>query len=202
MDNLILIGAGGHAKACIDIIEQNNTYKIAGIINNDTSSQVIELGYKIIGTDNDLENLRNEFDCALIAIGQIKTSKIRMELYELLKSLHFKLPIIESPLSYVSQHAQIGEGTIIMHGAIINANATIGKNCIINNKSLIEHDVIIGDHCHISTGAILNGGVSVGNGSFIGSGVITKQSISIGNNCIVGAGSVLKYDIDSNKIIK
>ena len=52
MDNLILIGAGGHAKACIDIIEQNKTYKIAGIINNDTSSQVIKLGYKIIGTDN------------------------------------------------------------------------------------------------------------------------------------------------------
>ena len=68
MDNLILIGAGGHAKSCIDIIEQNNTYKIAGIINNDTSSQVIKLGYKIIGVDNDLENLRNEFDNALIAL--------------------------------------------------------------------------------------------------------------------------------------
>ena len=77
----------------------------------------------------------------------------------------------------------LGEGTIILHGAIINANVKVGKNCIINSKALIEHDSIIGDNCHISTGTIINGGVKVGDGTFIGSGSITKQSITIYHKC-------------------
>jgi len=30
--SLILIGAGGHAHACIDVIEQQDKYQIAGLV--------------------------------------------------------------------------------------------------------------------------------------------------------------------------
>ena len=56
----------------------------------------------------------------------------------LLNQLNYSLPFIISPTGYVSKHAKIGEGTIVMHNTIVNANARIGKNCIINNKSLIK----------------------------------------------------------------
>ena len=160
------------------------------------------LGYPVIGTDDDLKVLRQQYKNALITVGQIKSPKIRIKLYQLLKELDFTLPVIVSPHAYVSKHAQIGEGSIIMHGVIINANAKIGNNCIINNRALIEHDAVIGDHCHIATGAIINGEVSVENGTFIGSGAVTKQAISIGKNCVIGAGVVLKNDIESNKVVK
>ena len=160
------------------------------------------LGYPVIGTDDDLKVLRQQYKNALITVGQIKSPKIRIKLFQLLKKLDFTLPVILSPKSYVSKHAQIGEGSIIMHGVIINANAKIGNNCIINNRALIEHDAVIGDHCHIATGAIINGEVSVENETFIGSGAVTKQAISIGKNCVIGAGVVLKNDIESNKVVK
>ena len=202
MDKILLIGAGGHARACIDVLEEENQFEIAGLIEKGESISNESLGYPIIGTDDDLKVLRQQYKNALITVGQIKSPKIRIKLYQLLKELDFTLPAIISPHAHVSKHAQIGEGSIIMHGAIVNANTKIGNNCIINNKSLIEHDAVIGDHCHIATGAILNGEVTVGYESFIGSGAITKQSIIIGNRCVIGAGTVIKTDIESNQVIK
>jgi sugar O-acyltransferase (sialic acid O-acetyltransferase NeuD family) len=202
MDKILLIGAGGHARSCMDVIEKVGQFEIAGLIEKDEETENDNLGYTIIGTDNDLHDLRHKYKNTLISVGQIKTPAIRIKLYQLLKELDFTLPVIISSKAYVSKHAQIGEGTIIMHGAIVNANAKIGKNCIINNRSLIDHDAIIGNHCHIATGAIINGEVNVADETFIGSGVITKQCISIGSNCIIGAGVVLKSDVKSNQVIK
>ena len=202
MDKILLIGAGGHARACIDVIETVGLFEISGLIEKDGKINYDSLGYPIIATDNDLQDLREQYSNALITVGQIKSPIARIKLYQLLKELGFTLPVIISSQAYVSKHTQIGDGTIIMHGAIVNANAKIGKNCIINNRALIEHDSIIGDHCHVSTGAIINGEVSVGNETFIGSGVITKQSISIGKNCIIGAGIVLKKDVNSNEFLR
>ena len=201
MDDIIIVGAGGHARASIDVIEMSGQFKVVGFVEKDGVSNQKNLRYPVIGMDKDLPNLRQKYANALIAIGQIKSPKFRIKLYQLLKELDFIMPIIISPNAYVSKYAQIGEGSIIMHGVIVNANAKIGNNCIINNKSLIEHDAVIGDHCHISTGAIINGGVSVGNETFIGSCAVTKDHISIGKNCVIGAGEVLKKDIESNKVV-
>ena len=202
MAKILLIGAGGHARSCIDVIETVEQFEIAGLIEKSESISNESLGYPVIGTDDNLKALRQQYKNALITVGQIKSPKIRIKLYQLLKELDFTLPVIVSPHAYVSKHSQIGEGTIIMHGAIVNANAKIGNNCIINNKALIEHDAIIGDHCHIATGATINGEVSVGNKTFFGSGAITKQCISIGNNCIIGAGAIIKNDIKPNQVVK
>ena len=202
MDKIILIGAGGHSRACIDVIELNNRYKIAGLVDNYVPKSERCLGYPIIGTDEDLQDLRKEFKYCLISIGQIKSAAKRLQLFNILKDLEYRFPLIISPRSYVSPRSKIGAGTIIMHDVIVNANAKVGENCIINNRSLIEHDAIIGDHCHIATGAVINGEVSVGNETFIGSSAVTKQCISIGNNCVVGAGVILKSDVHSNQVIK
>ena len=202
MDEIILIGAGGHARSCIDVIELSGQYKIAGLVEKDGSNREKNLGYPVVGTDEDLLNLRKKYQYALITVGQIKSAKTRVQLFNLVKNLEYKLPLIVSPRSHVSRRSKIGDGTIIMHDVIVNINSKIGKNCIINNRSLIEHDAIIGNHCHIATGAIINGEVSVGDKTFIGSGAITKQRISINNNCIIGAGVILKNDVASNQVIK
>ena len=147
------------------------------------------LGYEIIATDDDLPRLVNEYENFLITLGQIKTPEKRMRIFKTLKESGAKLPVIISPLAYVSKHARIEEGTIVMHHALINAGARIGRNCIINSKALIEHDAIIANHCHIATGAIINGGVRVGSGTFFGSNAVCKEYIEIGENAVIGCGT-------------
>jgi sugar O-acyltransferase (sialic acid O-acetyltransferase NeuD family) len=202
MNEIILIGSGGHARACIDVIELADRFTIAGLIEKPGSSSRGNLGHTIIGTDSDLVKLRQKYNIALVTVGQIKSAQSRIRLFKILQGLDFSLPVVISPMAYVSKHATIGAGTIIMHGAIVNANAVIGKNCIINNRVLIEHDVIVGDHCHIATGSIVNGSVSVGDETFVGSGTILKQSISIGKNCVLGAGLFIKTSYQSNQWVK
>jgi len=202
MNKIVLIGAGGHARSCIDVIESSGEFQIVGLIDNNKSNYNDSLGYPIIGVDHDLPKIRKKYDNAFITLGQIKDSKKRMDLFRILNQLDFTLPRIISPRAYVSKNAIIGESTIIMHDVLVNSNVQIGRNCIINSKSLIEHDSIIGDNCHISTGAIVNGNVIIGNRTFLGSGAVTKECIKIGNNCVIGSGANIKFDIESDLIIK
>lgn len=198
-DKIILIGGGGHCKSCIDVIEHGMTYEIAGIVDVPEKLHQKVLGYEIIGVDDDLPRLSNEYKNFIITIGQIKSPEKRILNFETLKKLGTKLPVIISPLAHVSNHACIGEGTIVMHHALVNAGVRIGKNCIINSKALIEHDAIIGDHCHISTGAIINGGNIIGAGSFVGSNAVCKEYIKIGENVIIGCGATIIKNISTAK---
>ena len=200
--SLILIGAGGHARSCIDVIEQLGAFDIAGLIGTEQELQGELMGYPVIGTDTDLPELAKKYQYAVITVGQIRSSLVRQHLYSKVIALGFTLPPIISPIAYVSRHAFVGDGTIVMHGAIVNANSSVGNNCIINSKVLIEHDVTIGDHCHISTGAIVNGEASVGSGSFVGSGSVIKQGIVLGSRCVIGMGvSVRHHHAENSRIL-
>ena len=201
MDKIVLVGAGGHAKASIDVIEAEKKYSIFGLVEKSSAGIQEILGYKVVGSDDDLEKIFGEVGCALVTVGQIKSPAVRTRLFETLKSIGFNMPVIASPTAHISKHSSIGDGSIIMHGAVVNASAGIGKNCIINNKALVEHDVKIQDHCHIATGAIINGDVTIGRGTFIGSGAVIYNGISIGDNCVVAAGLTIKRSIKNNSVI-
>jgi sugar O-acyltransferase (sialic acid O-acetyltransferase NeuD family) len=192
--SLILIGAGGHAHACIDVIEQHGQYRIAGLVGMPEEMHTQHLGYSVIATDNDLPQLAKEYQYAFITVGQIKSPDNRMRLYQQSTELGFQLPVIIAPTAHVSRHATIGAGTIVMHGAIVNAGATVGNNCIINTRALVEHGATAEDHCHISTGAILNGDVYIGTGSFVGSGSVIKEGVALGKRCVVGMGLSVRHN--------
>ena len=196
-ENIILIGAGGHALSCIDVIEQENKYNIHGLVGlKDEVGKKIS-GYDVIATQDELVNLSKDFRYAFIAIGQIKNVKLRIDLYESVLNTGFKIPSIISPQSFISRTVQIGEGTIIMNGVILNSGVRIGNNCIINSKALIEHGTQISDHCHISTGAILNGDCVVESKSFVGSGAIVKHGVTIKTSSFVNMGQIVTKNFDN-----
>lgn len=195
-ENLILIGGGGHARACHDVIMEENRYDIIGYLDVKESKD-LQLPY--LGTDEEIKNYIN--NCAfLITIGLQPTpeNKKRMQLFQMIKGLGGRFATCIAPSAIVSNSAKIEEGTIIMHNCVIQANAKIGENCILNDCSLVEHDVIMGNNCHISTGARVNGGVQIGNDCFIGSSSVIRNNITIGNNVILGQGSNLLKSIGND----
>jgi len=200
MKKIILIGGGGHCRSCIDVIEKEKKFKVLGIVDN--KKNILIKKYKLIGSDKDLNKISKKIKNAIITIGHIKNSDLRERLYKKLIKLKFNLPLVISPLAYVSKNALVGAGTIIMHRALININAKIGKNCIINTGAIIEHDVVIGDNCHISTGSIINGGVTIEKNSFIGSNAVVKQNIKIGKNSFVNANLFINKKLHKNSVIK
>jgi sugar O-acyltransferase (sialic acid O-acetyltransferase NeuD family) len=194
--NIVLIGAGDHAHACIDVIEQQGKYNIAGLVGMPHELGTKRLEYLVIATDSSLHDLTKIYRYACISAGQIHSPDIRIRLYQQAIELGFQLPLIIAPTAYVSRHANISQGTIVMNGAIINAGARIGSNCIINSRALIEYDVVVEDNCHISTGVVLNGRAKIGTGCFIGSGSVVKEGVSLGKECLVGMGVSLRNSLD------
>ncbi len=189
MKNIILIGAGGHSKSCIDVIESENKYKIIGLINKKKERV---LRYQTIGNDEDLKKIFKKVKYAHIAIGQIKDLKLRENIFKKLKRIGFILPVIKSPNSHVSRNSKISEGTIVMHQTVINADSQIGKNCIINTRAVIEHDTMIKNNSHVAPGAIINGNCIIGKNCFIGSGAVIKENIKIKNFSFIKAKSLTK----------
>ena len=202
MKELLLIGAGGHCRSCIEVIESSAEYRIRGIIGLPHEVGQSTFGYSVLGHDDNLPQLIEQCPNAIVAVGQIKSASARVALYDRLIDLGAHLPVVVASTAIVSRNAKVGPGTLVMHGAIVNAGAVVGSNVIVNSRALIEHDAKVGNHCHISTGAILNGNATVGHASFIGSGATVFHSVRVGDNTVIGAGTIVNCDVGNNEIIR
>lgn len=196
--NLILVGGGGHCKSVIDVAESAG-YNILGILDMPEEVGKSVLNYKVIGTDEDILQYADKAEF-IITVGFIKNPAIRIRIYNKIKEAGGKLATIAASTAHVSRYATLGEGTVVMHKAVVNAGANIGINCIINTFCNVEHDAVIGDHCHISTGTIVNGDCKVGERSFIGSQSVLVNGITVGEYIIIGAGSVVRKSISEKGI--
>jgi len=192
LKDIVIIGAGGHSKACTNIIELTKKYNIIGYLCNKPENN--DNNFKILGTDNDIDKISKKCKHFFIGIGQIKDWKKRFRFFKILKEKKLLIPKILSPNAIISKDVKIGEGTIIMNGVIVNSGAVIGNNCIINTGVIIEHDTIISDHCHIAPGVTICGNVFIDSKTFIGSGSIVNNNINIKKNKIIRSGSTVSKD--------
>ena len=189
--NVIIIGAGGHAKVIADIIEKSGDEIVGFLDDNKELGTTVINNYKIIG------DLNNRFTMAvtkkdvefIIAIGDNRKRE------EISHSPNLKFYTAIHPSAQIGLDVEIQEGTVVMANVCINSSAKIGKHCIINTGSIIEHDNTIEDCVHISPNAALGGTVKIGENTHVGIGSIVKNNITICQNCIIGAGAVVVKDI-------
>lgn len=190
---LVLIGGGGHCKSVIDAAESSG-YNILGILDVPEEMGKTVLAYKVIGSDSDIPKYVDMADF-VITVGFIKNPALRIKLFNQVKNLGGNFATIIASSAHVSKYADVGEGTVVLHHALVNAGAHVGNNVIINSFANVEHDAVIGNQCHISTGVMVNGDCKVGDNVFVGSQSVLSNGISIGNNIVVGAGSFVRKNI-------
>ncbi len=198
MKPLIFVGGGGHCKSVLEAAESAG-YNILGVLDMPEEIGKEILSTKVIGTDDDIPTYTDKAEF-VITVGFIKNPDIRIQLYNRIKDAGGKLAIVIASTAYVSKYAEIGEGTVVLHKAIVNAGVKVGKNVILNTATNIEHDAVIGDHSHISTGTMVNGECKVGERCFIGSQSVLANCISVGDDIIVGAGSFVRKSITEKGI--
>lgn len=196
--NLILVGGGGHCKSVIEAAESAG-YNILGVLDTPENVGKQVLAYSVIGTDDDIPLYVDKAEF-IITVGLIKNPAIRIRIYNRIKEAGGKLATIIASTARISKYATVGEGTVIMHQAFVNAGAQIGENCIINTFCNIEHDAHVGAQSHISTGAMVNGDCNVGERVFIGSQSVLANGITIGDDIIVGAASFVRKNISDKGI--
>jgi sugar O-acyltransferase (sialic acid O-acetyltransferase NeuD family) len=190
-----MLGGGGHAKSCQDIVDSFRDYSIS-------RGGRISVGYRINDTRKmsgpSWKTLSKRYDGYILGIGQIHSPRNRIEAVTqvIVSGGHFATLI--SPYARVSPKAKIGKGVVVMPNANINAGAQIDDYCIINTGAIVEHDAYVGPFCHVATGAVVNGDCLVKGRCFIGSNAVLLNQIHVCLDITVGAGSVVTKSIEES----
>ncbi len=194
--DIVIIGAGGHAKVVIDIIERQARYNIIGVIDKSHAKGEDVLGYEILGDEDVLHNMIQEYPSlgGIIAIGD---NFIRYKVYE---KISISLPefIFVSavhPEASIGKDVFIGDGTVIMAGATVNTSCSIGRFCIINTNSSLDHDSVMEDFSSLAPNAVTGGNVKIGEFSAVGIGAVVAHNINIGRHTVIGTAAAVINDI-------
>lgn len=199
MEDIILLGTGGHAHSVVDSIEGIGKYNIIGFLDTEEVQGKHFRDYRVLDTDDAIKKyydkgIRNAF----ITIGFMGNGDTRNKLYKQLKDIGYTIPNIIDSTAVISENAILEDGIFVGKKAVINAGTSIGKMCIINTSAIVEHDCMVGEFSHIAVGSVLCGGVSVGRKSLIGANATVIQNIEVGSNVIVGAGTVICKNVQDN----
>lgn len=191
MKEVIIIGASGHAKVVADIVLSRGD-RILGFLDDDTQLPPRINGIPVLGAVSEFKKYSDAY--FIIGIGN---GSIRKKISNMMQGVRWYTAV--HPNAVVSaMDTSIGEGTVVMAGAIINPNAKIGDHCIINTAAVVEHDAQIGQFAHISVGAKLAGTVSIGDGTWVGIGAVVSNNLSICADCTIGAGAVVVRSINDS----
>ena len=190
---LFLFGASGHAKVVIDIIERRGDVKVLFAADDapQTKDSMI-CAVPVIGGRDALLARRAEIDGGIVTVGD---NAARSKIAAWLLAEGFRLVNALHPAATLARRLSIGNGTVIMAGAVVNSDTCLGANVIINTGATVDHDCVIGDNVHIAPGCHLCGGVTVGARSFLGAGTVVIPGVRIGADVVVGAGSTVINDI-------
>lgn len=185
---VILVGAGGHALS----LSEFSSHLIKGYI---AMEEVPGLPGSWLGKDEDAPALAQDalFHMAFVYAGWPVMEK-RRKLIEFYDTFGARFATLISPTAIITPNAEIGEGSAIMAGAIIN-RAKLGKNVIVNSGAIVEHDCTVGSNTFIGPGAVIGGFTSIGCNSFIGLGAKIGNNIKIGDNITVAMGAVVNKNL-------
>ena len=192
-ERLIIIGAGGQGKVAADIALKLEQYKEILFLDDDASITECD-GLPVIGTIKDFLLYKQNSDF-FVGVGN---SKIRKLITEQLENAGVAIATLIHPSSVIGRQVEIGTGTLVMAGTVINPCAIIGKSCIITTCASVDHDCVIEDYVLVGVGAHVCGTVHIGQHTWIGAGATVIQGLNICSECMIGAGAVVIKDIENS----
>lgn len=195
MNDLVVIGGGGHAKVLISIIRKIGRYRLLGYTDLEDRGPILDVPF--LGNDSELSSLAAKSGNLNLAlgVGQVGLGDARRKLWEKLQGNRMIFPTLISPAAVVNEGVSIAEGAVVFDGAVVNVGACLGRGAIANTNSTIEHDVLLDDWVHVGPGSTLSGGVHVRIGSMIGAGAVVIEGKKVASGCIVGAGACVVCDL-------
>jgi UDP-perosamine 4-acetyltransferase len=190
---VLLIGAGGHARVCLEALLDMAETEIVGALSKDGSG-IEGLGVPILGVQEELDNITQSkhINSFCVAIGD---NHRRQQIGRMLTESGRKVTHVVSRFALVSHTASIAPGAQLLPGSVVNAATAIAEGAIINTNASIDHDCTVGEYVHVGPGATVGGGVTIGEVAFVGLGARVLPGLTIGAEAVVGAGAVVIDDV-------
>ncbi|MCJ7466112.1 MAG: acetyltransferase [Maribacter sp.] len=199
MQKIIIFGASGHGSVVLDCIQNEAKYKVIGFVDSFKKKGTKLNGYEVLGSELDLPYLLDKYSVigGLVAIGD---NWLRRSIVERIQKIapDFRFITAIHPYSTIGLDVEIGDGTVIMPGVIINANTVIGNHCILNTNASLDHDGFMYNFTSLAPRVCIGGNLILGECSAICLGANIIENITVGKHTVVGAGSLVVGNIGNN----
>lgn len=181
---LLLVGAGGFGRV---VLEHAQAHYDCAFLDDGIAKTVDSI--PVIGKTVNMASFYPEYKLLLVTIGN---NELRKRLYKEAAAIGFSFPSIIHPTAYISPHAHIGTGCVILNNAVVQNNASCGDGCILNPGVELHHDSTIGSYCLVYTNSVVRSLTSVGDCVWIGSNVTISTSANVPSNSKVEDGVIIR----------
>lgn len=184
--NLVLVGAGGHARALVEALAARGI-AIAAYVDRAECAWLPG----IRRYDSDESSIAGGADGFVLGIGAVEPDGLarRLDLFRHYAARGWAAPAVVHSSAVVSASAVLGEGSHILAAAVVQPGAAIGAAAIVNSGAIVEHDSTVGAGAHVAPGAVVLGGVRVGECAMIGAGAVVLQGASVPDRTLVPANT-------------
>lgn len=199
--DLVILGAGGHGREILDIVEAINTatpeWRMLGFLDDDPDhmDRIASRNTNVLGPISP-----NTSNAPFFAMG-IGDGAIRSQLDRQFTSSGRTAASLIHPLASYASDNSFADGVVMSAGARVTTNVYLGRHVHLNVNAVVSHDCVVGDYSTLSPGAMLNGSVTLGQGVFLGTGAIVTPGVSIGEWARVGAGAVVLSDVPARSTV-
>ena len=194
-DDLFIVGAGGHGRETLDVVEAINAagsteWNFVGFVDDGEvrSDRLDRREAKVVETDD----LNPEKARYVIGIGDPAT---RESVAERMTLAGFVPATLIHPDASVGADVRIAEGVVLAAGARVTTNVSLERHSQLNVGAVVSHDCEVGAFVTFSPGTLVNGECRIGDRAFFGTGAIVTPRLRIGADAKVGAGAVVLEDV-------
>lgn len=199
MRDLVIVGAGGHARemhqSILAINRVSPAWNFLGFVDDFAQSSEVA-GCPVLGGG---DWLRGKTCCVVVAIGSPAVR--RRVVNELLVQGPIEFATLIHPSAQIGGSVVLGSGCLVSAGAILTADVIVGQHVIINTSAVVSHDCRVDDFCTIAPMSCLCGAVKLGKGADLGAGVTVIPGIRVGEWSMIGAGTTVIRDVAANETV-
>ena len=198
MSRVLVVGAGGHAKVCIESLVDAG-HVVVGAVSRE-GVPVEGFPVPVLGTDADVAAVAtaHDADAVFVAVGD---NAMRADVRRKCLAIGLVEVTAISRFALVSETAELAGGAAVMAGAVVNASATIGAGAIVNSRASVDHDCVVGADAHVAPGAVIAGGVHIGAGALVGVGAKVLPNLVVGDGAVVGGGAMVVADVPAGATV-
>lgn len=187
VSKLLIIGAGGFGRVTLE--HASRQFDCAFVDDGQEIGAIID-GAEVVGRISDLQRLHDEagFDHLIVTIGN---NKLREDIYSKAKALGYSFPNIICSSVYISPHAQIGCGCVLLNNVVVQNGGRVGDGVLLNPGVEVHHDSFVDDCSLIYTNSVVRTLAHVGKRVRIGSNVSISNNVNIADDSDIPNGTTL-----------
>ena len=203
MKQLLLFGAGGHAREVLATVSAINEvqprYQILGFVDDRLNGRgESRYGFPMLGRLEDL--VPESLPEAEVIVGSGSPAS-RGRIAARLEEAGLQSPLLIHPRAVLGPVVTFSRGTLVAPMALLTTNIKVGKHVIINSSATVSHDGCLADFVTIGPGSRIAGGVTLEEGADIGIGATILPGVTVGAWSIVGGGAVVHRDVPENSTV-